>query len=489
MGWHVRGPRLWRRPLRGRRFAGVRLCFVACLAIAAGCCRPSAPGNHRRLTEDGAPRKATDPYEVSPLFDAIDSNDAQMVRELLDAGADIDVRHPCYVHYGTPLVYALLTERRQIALMLVSRGAAMGVPGCKYSPLGLAGARDDCALLGTLLARDVSADALGEALCAAGRAGAVRAMRLLIKRGAQVDAGGEAGKPTPLFWAAAGGSDEAVKMLLEHGADIAYECDSGSPLHYAAQGGRAAVVSVLLKSGANPLSRDWRGDTSLHHAAERCAVEVARLLLAAGCPSCAKNGSGETPLHVVGTVPGHDETNAVDTARTLLETGAETESRDCTGATPLLRACDNGHGLVLKLLVEKGADCTVRDREGISALHYAAARMPPEAVELLLERGLPVDVLDDDLNTPLHWAAAADRWETVQSLLARGADPRAAAKNGYTPLHCLCKEGSVRTALLLLNHGADINAVASSATPLDIARHWRNTQLVALLEDWPSRRR
>ena len=75
---------------------------------------------------------------------------------------------------------------------------------------------------------------------------------LLLKAGADLNARDDAGF-TPLQDAALAGKVDAVRMLLEHGADInAGDRDSGATaLYMAATMGREDVVMVLLEKGAD----------------------------------------------------------------------------------------------------------------------------------------------------------------------------------------------------------------------------------------------
>jgi ankyrin repeat protein len=56
---------------------------------------------------------------------------------------------------------------------------------------------------------------------------------------------------TPLFYAALGGHQDVVRLLLETDADVNRKNEDGlSPLHAAALGGHEEMVVLLLKSGA-----------------------------------------------------------------------------------------------------------------------------------------------------------------------------------------------------------------------------------------------
>ena len=106
---------------------------------------------------------------------------------------------------------------------------------------------------------------------AAGWGGQVEAARLLLDRGASVDAQADrqgAGYRRPLYEAAHWGRADVAELLLAHGADAnAVDAWDITPLHGTAsdvaQSGSAAIVSLLLSHGANLNPRRYQWNPSL----------------------------------------------------------------------------------------------------------------------------------------------------------------------------------------------------------------------------------
>ena len=78
-----------------------------------------------------------------------------------------------------------------------------------------------------------------------------------------------------LHRAAAGGDEEACKLLLASGADLgARDSSDAAALHIAAAAGHAAVCRLLLEAGAEATARDSAGDTALQRAARAGNIKV-----------------------------------------------------------------------------------------------------------------------------------------------------------------------------------------------------------------------
>jgi len=84
----------------------------------------------------------------------------------------------------------------------------------------------------------------------------------------------------PLLYAATGGKDEVVKMLLDLGANINAVSDNGTtPLMMAVRGGHKSTVKLLLARGANPNMKNERGDTALAWAMDHGYTEIGTMLV------------------------------------------------------------------------------------------------------------------------------------------------------------------------------------------------------------------
>ncbi len=269
---------------------------------------------------------------------------------------------------------------------------------------------------------------------------------------------------TLLHWMTATGREEAVRILLSHGADPnAVEELGETPLHWAVGGGDAGIAELLLSSHADVNAvAEWAG-TPLHRAVREGNTGLAELLLAYGAQINAPDGGGRSPLH---------KARRREIVEFLLERDADLHAHTKYGRTPLHVAAAEDRRDVAEVLIRHGADVNAEDAYGWTPLHravllhtyeqYYYADSPQEIVtirghrdmaELLLANGADVDAQDEDGRTVLHGVASAGSADWVKVLLDNGADPQARDATGLTPLDLAQAEGHADVVELLKRHG------------------------------------
>ncbi|WP_104525924.1 ankyrin repeat domain-containing protein [Blastococcus atacamensis] len=191
----------------------------------------------------------------TPLHLAVAAGRADVVRVLVEAGADLSARTE---HHRTPL-HVALEHAPSLVPVLVSLGAAVDAPSAAYL--------DD-----------------------------VDTLR------AELDGGAALTDPTTgvdlLAWAAIGGAAGTARLLLERGADA-----DGGALHAASTAGHLELVRLLLDAGAAVDGRDAdTGRTPLHatvaEAPPGSATDIVRLLLDSGADVDATTHDGASALDI-----------------------------------------------------------------------------------------------------------------------------------------------------------------------------------------------
>jgi ankyrin repeat protein len=219
-------------------------------------------------------------------------------------------------------------------------------------------------------------------------------VELLLAKGADINAM-DPGGDTPLCFAAVAGTDDMVKLLIDHGAK--------ADIFVAAMLDMGERVKKLLH--ANPdvaRATDHSGATALHLAAGRGHIKAVQILLAAGADPNSSSGSGETPLQAAAYIGRHD------VVKLLLDHGARVDPREhLSGLTALHRAALGGDPETIKLLLARGSDVNAKESPNgreCTALHLAVLVGRKDAVEVLLSKGADISATNSDGQTPLWYA-------------------------------------------------------------------------------------
>src|SRR5690606_18934067 len=409
------------------------------------------------LSEGAAQANESAPDGTRALHWAVYHGEAELVRRLIEAGADVSAAND----YGsTPMSEAAVRGDAEILEMLLDAGADVDSPNADGQTALMVLARTDN----------------------------VAAARLLLERGANVDAVERRKGQSALMWAAAQSRPAMVELLLELGADV---------------GARSYAYDWERRVTAEPRVKDIApgGFTPLLFAARQGCVECARLLLDAGADIHETNPEKISPL-LMALLNGH-----FDAAKLLVGRGADVNQWDLWGRTPLYAAVDFNtlpHGgrpdrpslsetsgrETIELLLEAGANPNAQlkmfppyrslraDRGadgvlgiGTTPLIRAARAADAGALKLLLAHGAHVDLPQDRGITALMIAAGMDRRsidtrgkftreeelvEAAKLLLDAGADPNRADDRGRTALHGAASQGMNEMVKLLAARGADL---------------------------------
>ena len=335
--------------------------------------------------------------------------------------------------------------------------------------------------------------------------------------------------PDPIIEAARRGDVVELERLLEQGADVnSARGDGMTALHFAAQQGYVEAVRILLQAGADVAAGTRIGHfTPLHLASRGGHVAVAESLLEAGADARAPTtSSGSTPLHLAASSAG----GGAELIALLAEHGADVNARELSaGQTALMFAGGAGRAEAAAELLARGADPSVttqvvdavagyaRDRAAALALREAIAEIrrsdgPVEEPtsgnpDLYANQGFPVPAAertpmfagDDWRPTPAQVQEAIQKQREVAAreyvvtdtmslvtpqiskLNAQGLTVvvdklpirsiRVGRSGGMTALLLAAREGQIEAAEALLDGGADVNQVSAGngVSPLLIA--------------------
>ena len=255
-----------------------------------------------------------------------------------------------------------------------------------------------------------------------------------------------------LCHAVCGGSIDAMKLLLERGAEV--KRHSGKLLALAVVMNRVDLVKLLIEHGADVERTGFLGRLD---DAER---PVADLLIASG----KKVPDWMLPLACRPDV----SSNEIHRVTVLLNYGANLDDHGTYELTALHYAVRGGKLPLIKLLLERGAQANALDENGLTPLvHLSKTRSkadPIPVMELLVASGANVDARDETQGTLLmHLRGGAKQnrcsgcWRTAPTAtLATRAGRRRRKSDALTRGSCGCYKVPPP------NHQLHLTAAASS---------------------------
>ncbi|HEY4445490.1 MAG TPA: quinoprotein dehydrogenase-associated putative ABC transporter substrate-binding protein [Steroidobacteraceae bacterium] len=215
------------------------------------------------------------------LNNAIVADDVDRVGYLVAHGAHANAQDG---DGYTPLISAIRSGFVGVATYLVEHQADANLTDRSgWTPLMWATWGDNPALINMLLAHHAKLDATdNDGLTPMGIAaqnGKVKATRVLLDAGADVNAPIAKGGYTPLMLASISGSSELTAALIEHGAKVNAVNPGGlTALMIAAAGNRSTIAGLLLRSGADLNARSEDGRTALSIAQANSSDAVIKVL-------------------------------------------------------------------------------------------------------------------------------------------------------------------------------------------------------------------
>jgi ankyrin repeat protein len=438
--------------------------------------------------------KDVDSTQCPALIQAVRANDEDLVRSLLEQGAEKNEQDPDTA--CTALMEAARLSRREMCRRLLQSGSRLSQKDFEgRTALHIAANRDDaivCRMLldaGALLSICDQQDRTP--LLLAAQAGSYEAVACLLESIPASKATSNDPEITGAFFEAVrlGDIPSAQEFLVKH-IDLKAIKDTPQLAACASQSGSIQMLNLVLVQKGSLKATGPDGLTVHHHAAKEGHTAMVEHLLSKGVswkaqtkkrketalnlaitanqPSAAlslirhkdakvtiSDSSNQTALHLASRA-GH-----LSTVTALLSHGAKLNSKNSYGWTPPQIAVAYGHAPLMATFITHGIDLEDRlsspsfnparktneaaqrgywaeirwPHEDARALHLSIEFGHVEMAKLLLAAGAKADNAPDSQRwQPLHYAAFNCQPEIVELLLEKGASPHATTQDGNTPL-------------------------------------------------------
>jgi len=377
----------------------------------------------------------------SPVADAAERGDIEMVRSLLKTGADVNAAQGDGM---TALHWAALRNNADLATTLAYAGANLEATTRLggNTPLHLASRQGNTIAIEALLEAGSNVNAFTStgvrALHLAAAAGEQHAVAGLLFYDAEIDGLDLHSGRTPLMFATANNRLEVIETLLAAGADISI---TTTAVDYAAR----SKEDGKERSRRNKVMRAAREAEEEAHAESESQLSVADA-------SAAQLQSREEPREPRTERQEKEKAEAVPQAiadssaaelksEPLGEEKAEAEpapqeaQKSDSGSTPNEKP-DSARSEPREQSLSY-ADL-VGNQGGMGAMHYAARDGRVEAIRMFLGGGADIDQrTGGDQSTPLLVATINGNYDLAMYLLDQGADPNLVSEDGVAPIYAV----------------------------------------------------
>ncbi|HPR39219.1 MAG TPA: ankyrin repeat domain-containing protein [Spirochaetota bacterium] len=267
---------------------------------------------------------------------------------LLDRGAKIGFQH--YTSKATPIMAAAAADKTEMVRLLLDRGADI----------------ESADVLGT------------NSLLLASIGLKYNTVALLLERKANVNAFVKTTGDNALMYvinqSRTDKEKESIRMmnlLIDNGININFQGPQGNTaLMYASGWGvvtkNTERARILLDKGAKVNLQNKKGETALMLAANRGYVETAKLLIEHGANLELKDAKGRTALMNASAATidlKSTNTGFPELVKLLLDKGANINAKDKNNSTALSLATKNGHKKIVEILKAKGGKTDAAEKK------------------------------------------------------------------------------------------------------------------------------
>ena len=209
----------------------------------------------------------------------------------------------------------------------------------------------------------------------------------------------------------------------------------------------------ILSKGELVNTKDGLSLTPLHYACSIGCLDSVQILLGEGADVTATSLTGENVVHSLGKSSNED--NFPKILDRLIECGCSIHDTDNFGRNILhyIVSSNNPRKSAVQIVLKHGLDIAAKDAFGLTSLHLCTIPsifISPdqveddedkkndisELIEMFVANGAEINAMDKNMLTPLHYILRyKEKPKTLQAILSNGADINVRTKTGETGLH------------------------------------------------------
>jgi ankyrin repeat protein len=391
---------------------------------------------------------------ITPLLMASQNGNPRMIELLLQAGAEVNSPAATGI---TPIMLAVAGSSEDAVRVLVQHGADVNAKEDTYgqTPLMFAAAFNRPEAIKVLLLNGAKPNTGTKVRIPRARGGGPRGLASDDPKPAADPMGGM----TALLYAVRQGHADAVRALLDNGADLnAGSADNSTPLMMATINGHLDLAMYLLERGADPKIASTAGGTPLYRTLDVYWAPI---------------------FHYPQPNVGQERVTYLELMKALLDRGADPNARlkaelwytthglsldalDPAGATPFWRAAQVGDLAAMRLLVANGADPSIPTTQGITPLLVlSGSGFNGDSVTAPEGRMPAIRYMVEELHADVN--ALDEKGGENTSIVQR-------STRGYTAVHNAAMRGDNEMILYLVSKGARVDLVGKNGmTTADMA--------------------
>ena len=406
---------------------------------------------------------------TSPVADAAMKGDRARLRVLLQQKADVNAPQ---ADGATAIEWAAYRNDLEMADLLIAAGANVKLANRDgVTPLWLASENGSARMIGKLIEAGADPNERqpnGETpLMMAARNGNLAALKFLLDHRANVNLKEDLRGTTALMWAAEQMHADAVKLLVERGAEVAAATAPDT------RNSRLNIAPTVQQRIAQDVAFGTRRPRRPTPGAAEDTADAADDFAAFYRLPQVKDGGGLTPLVYAA------REGCLECARTLLDAAANVNQVTNYGWSALLTATQNRHYQLAAYLLSRGANPNLPNKGGWTPLYLATdnrniesgdypVRKPDmddlDFIKLLIEKGATVNARICGIESS-DQACKGDTTETRTNFTMQWL-----YEDGATPFLRAAQSGDLNLMKLMLAHGADPKiATAHNDTALAVA--------------------